>query len=81
VSIDHTGPVLSLEGLRGRWDTDGLYVHNSTDLSKLRLVLTAEDPHSGLATLRWTLGTRTLAKDVGEGAVAVQRMVNVVSRS
>jgi hypothetical protein len=78
VHVDHTGPEVWVEGLRGRWDTDGLYVHNSTDLSTMRLVLTAQDTHSGLATLQWKLGTRPLANDVGEGAVSVERLQNSV---
>jgi hypothetical protein len=79
VYVDHTGPEVWVEGLRGRWDTDGLYVHNSTDLSTMRLVLTGQDTHSGLATLQWKLGTRPLANDVGDGAVKVERLQNSVS--
>ena len=79
VSIDHSGPEVTVEGLRGRWDRDGLYVHNSTDLSTMRLVLSAADPHSGLTTLHWALSTHPLAADVGEGAVGVQRLDNGVT--
>ncbi|KAK7483107.1 hypothetical protein BaRGS_00025675, partial [Batillaria attramentaria] len=76
VSIDHTGPSLSIEGLRGRFGQDGLYVHNTTDLSSMLLLVHAADPHSGIKTLEWTLGTRDLSDDVGSGAVGVQRLDN-----
>nr|KAG5696653.1 hypothetical protein BaRGS_023062 [Batillaria attramentaria] len=76
VSIDHTGPSLSIEGLRGRFGQDGLYVHNTTDLSSMLLLVHTADPHSGIKTLEWTLGTRDLSDDVGSGAVGVQRLDN-----
>jgi hypothetical protein len=79
VYIDHTPPELSIVGMRGRWNTDGLNVHNSTDLSTMRLVLTSLDTHSALNTLRWTLGTDPHGSDIGQGAISVQRMNNVVS--
>nr|KAG5704406.1 hypothetical protein BaRGS_031112 [Batillaria attramentaria] len=69
VSIDHTGPSVSIEGLRGRFGRDGLYVHNTTDLSSMLLLVHAADPHSGIKTLEWTLGTRDLSVDVGRGAI------------
>ena len=68
-----------MAGLRGRWNRDGLYVHNSTDLSTMRLVLSAADPHSGLTTLRWALSTGQPTGHVGDGAAGVQRLDNGVS--
>ena len=79
--IDHSGPELDVWGLRGRWDTDGLYVHNSTDLSTMRLMVSARDDHSGLYTFKWKLGSRPLSGDVGQDTVAIQRHVNMVSFS
>ncbi|KAK7493739.1 hypothetical protein BaRGS_00015068, partial [Batillaria attramentaria] len=76
VSIDHTGPSVSIEGLRGRFGRDGLYVHNTTDLSSMLLLVHAADPHSGIKTLEWTLGTRDLSVDVGRGAIGVNRYGN-----
>ncbi|KAK7493722.1 hypothetical protein BaRGS_00015051, partial [Batillaria attramentaria] len=76
VSIDHTGPSVSIEGLRGRFGRDGLYVHNTTDLSSMLLLIHVTDPHSGIKTLEWTLGTRDLAGDVGRGTIGVQRLKN-----
>ncbi|KAK7493734.1 hypothetical protein BaRGS_00015063 [Batillaria attramentaria] len=73
VSIDHTGPSVSIEGLRGRFGRDGLYVHNTTDLSSMLLLVRAADPHSGIKTLEWTLGTRDLSHDLGSGAIGVNR--------
>ena len=78
VSIDYSGPEIDVQGLRGRWNTEGLYIHNTTDLSTMVLVLTAADPHSGLSALQWTLSTHPLAEDVGRGAVGVQRLDNTV---
>ena len=78
VSIDYSGPEIDVQGLRGRWNTEGLYIHNTTDLSTMVLVLTAADPHSGLSTLQWTLSTHPLTDDVGRGAVGVQRLDNTV---
>ena len=77
--IDHTGPALSIEGLKGRLDRQGLYVHNTTDLSTMKLLVHAADPHSGLETLNWMLGTRALSRDVGHGSVGVHRLDNAVS--
>ncbi|KAK7496758.1 hypothetical protein BaRGS_00011967, partial [Batillaria attramentaria] len=74
VSIDHTGPSVSIEGLRGRFGRDGLYVHNATDLSSMKLLVHASDPHSGIKTLMWKLGTSDLSQDVGSEAVGVQRL-------
>nr|KAG5704396.1 hypothetical protein BaRGS_031102 [Batillaria attramentaria] len=78
VSIDHTGPSVSIEGLRGRFGRDGLYVHNTTDLSSMLLLVRAADPHSGIKTLEWTLGTRDLAADLGNGALGVNRLGNAM---
>ena len=78
VHIDHTGPALSIHGLKGRFDRHGLFVHNSTDLSTMRLVVHAADPHSGVKTLDWMLGTRKLSRDVGHGTVGVHRHGNGV---
>ncbi|KAK7496757.1 hypothetical protein BaRGS_00011966, partial [Batillaria attramentaria] len=73
VSIDHTGPSVSIEGLRGRFGREGLYVHNP-DLSSMLLLVHASDPHGGIKILMWQLGTRDLADDVGSGAVDVHRL-------
>ena len=58
---------------------EGLYVHNNTDLSTMTFVLTVHDAHSGLSTLKWTLSTHPLTDDVGQGAVGVQRLDNMVT--
>ena len=66
-------------GLKGRLDRDVVYVHCNTDLSRMQLLAQTADPHSGLLTLQWTLGTHNLSNDLGSGAVGVQRLPNVVS--
>ncbi|KAK7496776.1 hypothetical protein BaRGS_00011985 [Batillaria attramentaria] len=76
VSIDHTDPVLNIVGLRGRFDRDGLYVHNTSDLSTMKLMVNAEDPHSAIKTLTWTLDTRDPVGNVGSDAVGVQQEEN-----
>lgn len=81
MSIDHSGPEVVVIGLKGRLDRDAVYVHNNTDLSSMELLVQASDPHSGLLTLHWTLGTHNLADDVGSGTVGVQRLSNSVSAS
>ena len=78
MSIDYSGPEINVRGLLGRWNREGLFIHN-TDLSTMTLVLTVHDPHSGLSTLKWTLSTHPLTDDVGQGAVGVQRLDNMVT--
>lgn len=78
MSIDHTAPVLDVFGLVGRQGRRELFVHNSTDLSKMVLQVHAGDIHSGLRTLQWTLGTTDQTADVGEDAVGIQRLGNIV---
>ena len=79
VHVDHTAPVARELGLRGRWGRTGLYVHDSTDMSSMELVLEGSDPHSGLSSILWALGTQPFGDDVGRGAAGVQRLDNVVS--
>ncbi|KAK7101794.1 hypothetical protein V1264_020121 [Littorina saxatilis] len=76
VSIDYSPPEVEVLGLKGRLDRDVVYVHNDTDLSLMVLLVETADPHSGLRSLHWTLGTRHMADDVGRGAVGVQRLPN-----
>ncbi|XP_052789886.1 uncharacterized protein LOC128224179 [Mya arenaria] len=50
----------SVPHLNNIWlERDGykmLYVHNSTDLSKMKMTFDALDPHSGLSKIHWTFG-------------------------
>ncbi|XP_052789246.1 uncharacterized protein LOC128223857 [Mya arenaria] len=55
VYIDRSTPHLNNIWL----EQDGyemLYVHNSTDLSKMKMTFDALDPHSGLSKIHWTFG-------------------------
>lgn len=79
MSIDHSVPEVPIAGLKGRLDRDVVLVHNNTDLSRMQLLVQASDPHSGLLTMQWVLGTHNLSSDLGDGAVGVQRLPNVVS--
>lgn len=79
VHVDHTGPEVSVLGLRGRLGRHGLYVHNSTDLSAMTLAVRVSDEHSGVHTIGVSVGTSYLSDDVAHGSVGVQRLDNVVS--
>ncbi|XP_052790278.1 uncharacterized protein LOC128224473 isoform X2 [Mya arenaria] len=55
VFIDRSVPLINNIWLK----KDGyemLYVHNSTDLSKMQMTFDAFDPHSGLSKIHWTFG-------------------------
>ncbi|XP_052788838.1 uncharacterized protein LOC128223605 [Mya arenaria] len=55
VFIDRSAPHLNDIWL----EKDGygmLYVHNSTDLSKIKMTFDALDPHSGLSKIHWAFG-------------------------
>ena len=79
VHVDHSGGQVEVGGLKGRLDTEGLYVHSSADLSAMTLALTVSDPHSGIHTLTLAVGTTPLVQDVAFRAIGVQRMDNGVS--
>ncbi|XP_053389666.1 uncharacterized protein LOC128546093, partial [Mercenaria mercenaria] len=51
-----------------------LFVHNSSDLSKMSLQFEALDLHSGLYSIYWKLGTSDGSNDIGEGSLAVNRI-------
>ena len=52
-----------------------LYVHNSDDLSQMVLQFEAMDPHSGIYSVEWFLGTRLNTSDVGHGAVPIIKLL------
>ncbi|XP_052788821.1 uncharacterized protein LOC128223586 [Mya arenaria] len=55
VFIDRSAPLVTDIWL----EKDGyemLFVHNSTDLSKMKMTFNALDPHSGLSKIQWTFG-------------------------
>lgn len=51
-----------------------LFVHNSSDLSKMSLQFESFDLHSGLYSVKWKLGTSIGAEDIGSGSTAVRRI-------
>jgi hypothetical protein len=55
-NVDRSAPVIE-----DIWLTkDGeeqIFVHDSTDLSKMKLSFKAFDPHSGLRSIKWSFGT------------------------
>ena len=48
-----------------------IYVHNSKELSKLKLYFSAYDTESGLKTIQWYLGLKDGGFEIGNGTIAV----------
>ena len=52
-----------------------LFIHNSSDLSKMSLQFEALDMHSGLSgSIQWALGTSDGRDDIGSGFMAVHKI-------
>ncbi|XP_021360606.1 uncharacterized protein LOC110455039 isoform X2 [Mizuhopecten yessoensis] len=51
-----------------------LYIHNSSDLSKMTLTFDVLDIHSGIYSIDWSLGTTYESTDIGQGSLGVQRL-------
>ncbi|XP_062620625.1 uncharacterized protein LOC134282208, partial [Saccostrea cucullata] len=51
-----------------------LFVHNSTDLSRMKISFRALDEHSGLNSIEWMLGTSPDGGELGRGSIAVNRL-------
>ena len=52
-----------------------LFIHNSSDLSKMKLQFEALDMHSGLSgSIQWALGTDDGGSDIGNGFIAVHKV-------
>ena len=51
-----------------------LFIHNSSDLSKMVLQFEALDKHSGLRTIQWAFGTSDGRADIGSGFLAVHKI-------
>ncbi|XP_052788796.1 uncharacterized protein LOC128223559 [Mya arenaria] len=75
VFIDRSAPHLNDIWLK----KDGyemLYVHNSTDLSKMKMTFDAFDPHSGLSKIHWVFGIADTMTELLSEHLAV-RTINV----
>lgn len=73
IHIDRSPPIIDNIWLA----KDGykqLFIHNSSDLSKMTLQFEAFDLHSGLYSIKWNLGTSDGADDLGAGSIGVQRI-------
>ncbi|XP_052788827.1 uncharacterized protein LOC128223594 [Mya arenaria] len=71
VFIDRSAPHLNNIWLK----KDGyemLFVHNSTDLSKMKMTFNALDPHSGLSKIHWTLGIADTMAELLDERLAVR---------
>ena len=78
VHIDSTVPDISNMWLV-RNKTKELYVHHSVDMSHMVLQFEAMDPHSGIYSVQWFLGTQVNASDIGMGALPVVKLPQNVS--
>ncbi|XP_061166364.1 uncharacterized protein LOC133175283 [Saccostrea echinata] len=75
VFIDTSVPEITNMGLN-KGDFRGLFVHNTIELSKMKMILTIRDVHSGIKSIQWYLGTRLGQADIGDGTLAVNRLYN-----
>ncbi|KAH3802487.1 hypothetical protein DPMN_156165 [Dreissena polymorpha] len=76
VYIDRSPPLINNIWLK----KDGyemLYVHNSTDLSKMQMTFDALDPHSGLHNIIWEFGIADTYTVLTSGVSPVGNMQNV----
>ena len=72
LKVDSSPPVLKLWGLE-HGGVRMLYVHRVEDLSQMSITLDAIDPHSGIKTVKWFLGTSIDSADVGRLTEPVNR--------
>ncbi|KAH3795435.1 hypothetical protein DPMN_148985 [Dreissena polymorpha] len=54
-----------------------VFVHNSTDLSKMQMTFDALDLHSGLRTIKWVFGLVDASTELSQGYLAVGQTQNV----
>lgn len=57
-----------------------VYVHNSKELSKMKLHFNAYDTESGLKTIHWFLGLKDGGSELGNGTIAVNILTARVSK-
>ncbi|KAH3802479.1 hypothetical protein DPMN_156157 [Dreissena polymorpha] len=75
VYIDRSPPLINNIWLK----KDGyemLYVHNSTDLSKMQMTFDALDPHSGLYNIKWEFGIADTSTVLASGYLPVGQIKN-----
>ena len=58
-----------------------LYVHNSTELSKMDIEFDVLDEHSGIFSIHWIFGTTPKGTELGEGAIGVSRIKVSINRN
>ncbi|XP_067670393.1 uncharacterized protein [Haliotis asinina] len=69
VYIDSTVPDISNMWLVKDGGNKQVYVHDSLDLSTMMLQFDVIDPHSGVKTIEWYLGTADSSEDLGHGVL------------
>ncbi|XP_067670383.1 uncharacterized protein [Haliotis asinina] len=73
VHIDSTGPdVLNMWLLKN--GNKQVYAHDNPDLSTMELQFDVMDPHSGIITVEWYLGTKDSSQDLGHGVLPVEKL-------
>ncbi|XP_053405466.1 uncharacterized protein LOC128558962 [Mercenaria mercenaria] len=50
------------------------YVHDSKDLSKMKLSFETFDPHSGIRSIEWSFGTNDVGQHLGSGKIRVNKL-------
>ncbi|XP_071093296.1 uncharacterized protein [Haliotis cracherodii] len=73
VNIDSTGPDISNMWLVKDGNKQ-VYVHDNPDLSAMVLQFDVMDPHSGVTSVEWYLGTKDSSDDLGQGVLPVEKL-------
>ncbi|XP_065178155.1 uncharacterized protein LOC135808850 [Sycon ciliatum] len=74
---DSTPPALA--GLTLIVNTERTNLFNTEDLTKLAFEFESQDEHSGLQSLRWSIGTARSGDDIGQGMVNIRNNVSSCS--
>lgn len=80
VFIDTSVPEITNMGLK-RGAFNGLFVHNTSELSNMKMTLTIKDIHSGILSIEWYFGTKDGSMDIGHGTLGVNRLPEKVFKT
>jgi len=76
VFIDQSAPQITEIWLQ-KDGYEQLFVHDSTDLSKMQMTFDAFDPHSGILKIQWRFGIADTSTELATGYLAVRKPQNV----
>lgn len=76
VFIDRSVPLISNIWI-SKGDREQLFVHDDSDLSKMKLSFETFDPHSGIYSIEWNFGTENIGHLLGKGTIKVNRLKEV----